>query len=56
MKKNLASNRLNSKFYKRHLDLDPMTLVLKLYLDMGQGIPPYQKNEVSRSRHSNVID
>ena len=34
MGKNLRSDSQNNKFYKNDLDLDPMTLILKLDLDM----------------------
>ena len=46
------SNSQNSQFYKS--DLDPMTLVLKLDLDMVK-MYHHTKNEVSLSRHSKVI-
>ena len=41
-------------FTKSDLDLDPMTLVLKLDLDMVK-MYDHTKNEVSMSRHSKVI-
>ena len=40
--------------HKSDLELDPMTLVLKLDLDMVK-MYQYTKNEVSMSRHSKVI-
>ena len=48
------SNSQNSQFYKSDLDLEPMTLVLKLDLDMVK-IYHHTKNEVSVSRHTKVI-
>ena len=51
---NLVSNSQNSQFYKSDLDLEPMTLVLKLDLDMVK-IYHHTKNEVSVSRHTKVI-
>ena len=50
----MGSNSQNDQFYKSDLDLDPMTLVLKLDLDMAR-MYPHTKNEVSMSRHSKVI-
>ena len=51
---NLVSNGQKSQFYKSNLDLDTMTLVLKLDLYMVK-IYHNTKNEVSMSRHSKVI-
>ena len=50
---NLVSDSQNSLFYQNDLDLDPMTLILKLDLDMVK-IYHHVKNEVSRSLHSKV--
>ena len=47
--KNLGFNSQNDQFY-----LDPVTLVLKLELDMVK-MYHHTKNEVSMSRHSKVI-
>ena len=49
---NLGSNNQNDQFYKS--DLDPITLVLKLDLDMVK-MYHHTKNKVSMSRHSKVI-
>ena len=49
------SNSQDNQFYKTDLDLDPMTLVLKLDLDMVK-MYHHTKNEVSMLRHSKVID
>ena len=52
MAKEYSVQQSDNQFYKSDLDLDPMTLVLKLDLDMvkmyhhtknGQDVPPYQK-------------
>ena len=51
--KNLVSNSQNKHFYQSDLDLHPMTLVLKLDLDMVK-ILYHTKNEASMSRHSKV--
>ena len=50
----MVSNSQNNKFYKSDIDLDPITLVLKIYQDM---VTMYHdaKNEVSKSRHSKAI-
>ena len=52
--KNLLFNSQNEHFYQSDLDLHPMTLVLKLDLDMVK-ILYHTKNEVSMSEHSKVI-
>ena len=52
MEKDLVSNSQNSQFYKSDLDL--MTLVLKLDLDMVK-MYYHTRNEDSMSRHSKVI-
>ena len=52
---NLGSDSQNSQFYKSNLDLDPMTLVLKLDLDIVK-MYIYIKNKVSVSRHLQVIE
>ena len=44
----------SQKFFSYDLDLDPMTLILKLNLDMVQ-MYLHAKNEVSMSRGSKVI-
>ena len=38
-----VKDRGNMMFYSFDLDLDQMTLVLKLDLDMGQDVSAYQK-------------
>ena len=48
------SNSQNSQFYKSDFDLNPITLVLKLDLDMVM-MYHHTKNEVSTPRHSKVI-
>ena len=50
----MVSNSQNNQFYKSELDLEPMTLVLKLDLDMVK-MYHHTKNEISMSRHSKVI-
>ena len=50
----MGSNSQNDQFYKSDVDLGPMTLVLKLDLDMVK-MSHYTKNEVSMSGHSKVI-
>ena len=50
----MGSNSQNSQFYKSDLDLDPMSLVLQLDLDILE-MYQHTKNEVSMSRHSKVI-
>ena len=50
----MGSNNQNDQFYRSDLDLHPMTLVLKLDLDMVK-MSYHTKNEVSMSRHSKVI-
>ena len=40
---NVVSNSQNNQFYKSDLDLDPMTLLLKLDPRYGPDVPPYQK-------------
>ena len=52
--KNLRSDIQNNQFYKNDLDLDPITLVLKLNPDMLK-MYYHTVNEVSMSRHSKVI-
>ena len=47
-------NSLNNQFYQSDLDHHPMTLVLKLDLDVVK-MSHHTKNEVSRSTHSKVI-
>ena len=51
---NLVSNNQNYLFCKIDLDLEPMTLGLKLNLDIVK-MYHHVKNEVSMSRHSKVI-
>ena len=53
-KKKLVSNSQNSQFYKSDLDLDSMTLVLKIDLNIVK-MYHHTKNEVSMSWHSKVI-
>ena len=48
------SNSQNNQFYKSNLDLDPMTFILQLDLDMVK-MYHHTKSEVSMSRHSKVI-
>ena len=50
----MGSNSQNDKFYKSDFDLGPMTLVLKLDLDMVK-MSHHTKNEFSMSRHSKVF-
>ena len=50
----MRSNNQNGQFYKSDLDLDPMTLVLNLDLDMVK-MYHHTQNEVYMSRHSKVI-
>ena len=50
----MVSNSQNNQFYKSDFDLDPMTLVLKLDLDIVK-MYHHTKNEISMSRHSKVI-
>ena len=45
------SDSQNNQFYKSDLDLDPMTMALKLDLDMVK-MYHHTKNDVSMSRHS----
>ena len=52
--KNLVLNSQHNQFYQSDLDLYPMTLVLKLGLDIIKMSHPTE-NEVSISRHSKVI-
>ena len=52
--KELRSDSQNNQFDKSDLDLDPMTLVLKLDLEMIM-MYYHTKNEVSMSGHSKVI-
>ena len=47
----MGSDSQNNQFYKS--DLDPMTLILKLDLDIVK-MYHHTKNEVSLSRHSKV--
>ena len=48
------SNSKNNQFCKSNLYLDPVTLVLKLDLDMVK-MYHHTKNEISMLRHSKVI-
>ena len=47
----MVFNSRNNQFYQNDLELDPMTLVLKLDLDMVK-MYHHTKNEVSMLRHS----
>ena len=47
-------NEPKRTYYQIYLDLDPMTLILKLDLDIVKMFH-HTKNEVSMSRHSEVI-
>ena len=49
----MVSNGHNNQFYLSKLDLDPMTLVLKLGLDMVK-MYHHTKDEVCMSRQSKV--
>ena len=51
---NLVFNSQNNKFHRSDLGLDPITLILKLDLDMVQ-MYHHTNNEDSMSRHSKVI-
>ena len=50
----MVFNSQNNQFDKCDFDLDPMSLVLKLDLDMVK-MYNHTKNEVFMLRHSNVI-
>ena len=49
----MVSNSQNNQFYQNDLDLDPLTLILKLDLDMVK-MYHQTKDEVTMSSHSKV--
>ena len=50
----MGSSSQNNQFYKSDLDLDHMTLILKLDLDMVK-MYHHTKNQPSMSKHSKIV-